>query len=145
MIQAVDSASVFRHPQLDSSISDHFPVRVIFKSKFHPEVHEHVEINTSSIVIREKMPRSVIVSPNNGFVPRGEGEFRGSFASVQEAHAAPDALRRSNPGLSYSLLASVKHAALQCRNSKGVQEIDMKQILIDVICQTSGKITVIVN
>ena len=145
MIQAVDSASVFRHPQLDSSISDHFPVRVIFKSKFHPEVHKHVEINTSSIVIREKMPSSVIVSPNNDFVPRGEGEFRGSFASVQEAHAALDALRRSNPGLSYSLLASVKHAALQCGNSKGGQGIDMKQILIDVICQTSGKITVIVN
>ena len=114
MIQAIDSASVFRYPQLDSSISDHFPVRVTFKSKFHPEVHKHVEFNTSSIVIREKIPRSVIVSPTKDFAPRGGGEFRGSFKSVQQAHTALDALRRSNQGLSYSLVASVKHAAIQC-------------------------------
>ena len=50
---SVDRAGVLRHPDLaDGTISDHYPVWVTFRPKFHPALAQLVEF-APALIIRD--------------------------------------------------------------------------------------------
>ena len=50
--EAVESAAVFRHPDLDPTVSDHYPVRVTFRPKFHPAVRQWVDYRCDQSILK---------------------------------------------------------------------------------------------
>ena len=95
-----------------------------------------------SIFVRDsrKLPKPDLVATKD-FPSSGEGEVGGRFGSAQEALQALEHLRKTND-LSYSLLASVKHAVGQvsCQD----KSVETAQVSIDFALQKNGKLIAII-